>query len=80
MATKSDLIDWVRDALLSNGGAGTIIFVAGHIWANHEQELRNSGPLFFTWQYDMRWAATNLRKRGLMVSAENDRRGKWTLR
>jgi hypothetical protein len=79
MATKGDLVDWVREALNSSGGAGTILYVAKHIWQHHEQELRES-DLFYTWHYDMRWAATELRKRGIMVAAEDDRRGKWTLK
>ncbi|CAM5512426.1 hypothetical protein MAUB1S_08553 [Mycolicibacterium aubagnense] len=79
MATKGDLVEWVRDALVAAGGGATILFVAKHIWEHHESELR-ANDLFFTWHYDMRWAATELRKRGVMVAAEDDRRGKWTLR
>ncbi|MBO6724727.1 MAG: hypothetical protein JJ911_03575 [Rhizobiaceae bacterium] len=79
MATKGDLVDWVHDALVAAGGAATIIFVAEHIWKNHRTELEQN-DLFYTWQYDMRWAATELRKRGVMVAASDDRRGKWTLK
>ena len=80
MATKGDLVDWVLEALKSASGSGTLLYVAKHIWENHEEELRASGTLFYTWQYDMRWAATELRRRSVMVSAEEDRRGKWTLK
>ena len=80
MVTKGDLVDWVVEALKSAGNSGSLLYVAKHIWANHEQELKTSGNLFYTWQYDMRWAATELRRRGVMVSAEEDRRGKWTLK
>ncbi len=72
MADKSDLKTWVVDALEATGGTSTIVEVARHIWDHHEQELRRSGDLFFTWQYDMRWAATALRKEGKMGSG-------WTL-
>ena len=79
MATKGDLVDWVRDALKSAGGTATILYVAKYIWKHHENELKQT-DLFYTWHYDMRWAATELRKKGVMVSAEEDRRGKWTLK
>ena len=78
MATKGDLTDWVIEALTANNGTASILFVAQHIWSHHESELRES-DLFFSWQYDMRWAATELRKKGRLVAASDDRRGKWTL-
>ena len=78
MATTGDLTDWVIEALKANNGTASILFVAQHIWSHHESELRES-DLFFSWQYDMRWAATELRKKGRLVAASDDRRGKWTL-
>lgn len=80
MASKSDLVDWVRAALQAAGGSASLLLVAQYIWKHHEDDLRESGNLFYTWQYDMRWAATELRRRGVMVAAEDDRRGKWTLK
>jgi hypothetical protein len=53
MATKYDLQQWVEDALRSLGGSGTVVDVAREIWNEHEEELRDSGDLFYTWQYDM---------------------------
>lgn len=64
MADKSNLKQWVYEAVLANGGRSSIVEVAMYIWDNHEQELRQSGNLFYTWQYDMRWAATMLRRDG----------------
>ncbi|WP_026060530.1 hypothetical protein [Pseudaminobacter salicylatoxidans] len=75
MATKADLVDWVVAALKAAGGSASILYVAKHIWEQHQNELKEN-DLFFTWHYDMRWAATELRKRGTMVAAEDDRRGK----
>lgn len=80
MASKADLVDWVNEALTNAGGTASLLYVAKHIWDHREKELRDSGNLFYTWQYDMRWAATELRRRGVMVAAEDDRRGKWTLK
>lgn len=57
---------WIIDALNSlEGGSGTIVQIAKHIWDNHKGDLENSETLFFTWQYQMRWAGqrlVNLRK------------------
>lgn len=69
MAEKHDLQRWIVDALRAANGSCGLVEVARHIWANHEEELRSSGPLFFTWQYDMRWAATALRRSGAMLPA-----------
>ncbi|CUW45217.1 hypothetical protein B3286c2_0331 [Brucella vulpis] len=79
MATKGDLVDWVQAALKSAGGTANILYVAQYIWNNHRKQLEEN-DLFYTWQYDMRWAATELRKRGMMVPAEDDYRGRWTLK
>ena len=62
MANRSDLEGWVLDAIARNGGEASVLEVAKDIWTNHEAELKASGDLFYTWQYDMRWAADRLRK------------------
>ena len=79
MVKKSDLDDWVHDALSELGGHGTIVDVCKHIWKHHERELRDSGELFYTWQYDMRWAADHLRGAEIMKPATASPRGIWEL-
>jgi hypothetical protein len=79
MATKHDLRDWVHQALSSLSGRGSIPQVAQKIWEAHEKELRSSGDLFYTWQYDMRWAANRLRHSGVMKSASVSPSGVWEL-
>jgi hypothetical protein len=79
MATKHDLRDWVREALEALGGSGTVVQVAREIWQRHEADLRSSGNLFYTWQYDMRWAAQSLRDDGEAKSAKDARPGLWEL-
>jgi hypothetical protein len=73
------LRQWVKDALAALGGSGTVVDVAAEIWKHHESELRASGELFYTWQYDMRWAAQLLRDAGVAQSASDRRRGVWEL-
>lgn len=79
MAKQEDLQDWVVAALKDHAGSADIVQVAEHIWAHHEKELRASGVLFFTWQYDMRWACTRLRKRNIVEAAEVSKKGEWRL-
>lgn len=79
LASREELQTWVIDALRFHGGVGTVVQVAKHIWQNHETELRNSGDLFYTWQYDMRWACTRLRERKIVQPAEISEKGQWKL-
>lgn len=79
MATKLDLQDWVAEALCNLGGSARLIDVAKQIWLKHEIELRASGDLFFTWQYDMRWAANQLRRTHVMRNADDSPTGIWEL-
>lgn len=80
MATRTELQDWVIEALKAKGGAASIVEVAKYIWQHHESELKASGDLFYTWQYDMRWACTKLRERNVVEAAEVSDRGEWRLR
>ena len=79
MASRSDLQDWVVQAIKFHGGKASIVQAANHIWQHHESELRSSGDLFYTWQYDMRWACTRLRERKIVQPAETSERGEWKL-
>lgn len=79
MAERNDLKVWVVEALRQLGGAGTIVQVCQRVWQMHESELRASGDLFFTWQYDIRWAAQYLRNVGVLVAVDNSRTKDWTL-
>ena len=77
MANRTDLTSWVLAAINDNGGKAKIVTVANHIWQHHERDLRDSGDLFFTWQYDMRWAAQKLRNQGKLVAANQAPKGIW---
>ena len=77
MTTKDDLKVWILEALHRFGGKAWLIDVAEFVWDNHEAELKQNRNLFFRWQYVMRWAATELRKEGLMK--DNKRTEPWEL-
>ena len=51
-ATRESLQGWLVDALKAHGGSATIVEVCQHVWTRHEDDLRMSGNLFYTWQYD----------------------------
>lgn len=79
MASKNDLPAWVHDALKTHRGSAHLVEVAKHIWIHHEPELKASGNLLFTWQYDMRWAANKLRRDGRMKPVSDSPKGVWEL-
>ena len=79
MATKHDLVDWLHEALRGLEGRGRISELCRYVWEHHEQELRDSGDLFYTWQYDIRWAAYQLRKSKKMKPEVLSPKGIWEL-
>ena len=79
MASKHDLGDWLVAALRDRGGSARIADICGYVWDHHEEDLRQSGDLFFTWQYDIRWAATNLRQARILRPAASSPKGVWEL-
>jgi hypothetical protein len=79
MATKTDLEGWVVDSLRRLGGSASLVEVCRDVWQTHEADLRMSGDLFYTWQYDIRWAAQKLRDTGVLKPDEEAPRGTWQL-
>ncbi len=78
MAGRDVLMDWVEEALIALNGSASLLDVAKKIWDLHEADLINT-ELFYTWQYDYRWAATKLREKGIMKSREDSPKGIWEL-
>jgi hypothetical protein len=79
MATREDLEPWLVDALMALGGSGSIVEVCKHVWEHNESELKGSGNLLYTWQYDIRWAANRLRRKQIMKSVEESSPNVWEL-
>lgn len=79
MTDRKVLQGFVVEALHALGGQGTPLAVCKHVWKTRENELRASGDLFFTWQYDIRWAAQQLRIDGTLEPVSGDRRAPWRL-
>lgn len=72
-------MDWVVEALERLGGQGTVLEVSREVWELHEEDLRGSGNLFYTWQYDIRWAAQKLRHAGRLAPAPHGGKQPWCL-
>lgn len=77
--TRSDLKDAVPEGVRSYRGKASIRQVAKYIWDNHARDLQGSPAILYTWQYDMRWAATKLRHEGVFKPADKCEKGIWEL-
>jgi len=76
---KEVLQEWLIESLRKLNGSANIVEVCKSIWNLHEDDLRRSGDLFYTWQYDVRWAANVLRTQGVMKSVALSPKGRWEL-
>jgi hypothetical protein len=79
VASREEMKPWIIAALDSLGGRAWPSDVARYIWHNYEAEIRSSGPLLYTWQYDTRWAAMSLRKAGRLKAVNGRRDLPWEL-
>ena len=79
MASRNDMKIWVAAALVSMGGKGWPKDVAKYIWDNYEVQIKLSGSLLYTWQYDARWAATAMRKEGVLKAVHGKTNKPWEL-
>lgn len=67
--TRQDLPDLLYKTIKLLGGKDIMINIFQKFWKLHAEELKQSGDLFYTWKYDIRWAATKLRNQKRMKSA-----------
>ena len=76
---REDLPDILYDSIKILGGKASIVEICKYIWHNNQHDLMNSGDLFYTWQYDIRWAATELRKSKRLKAADQSPKGIWEI-
>ena len=76
---KEDLPDKLIEVLKALGGRGTILEICKKFWEINGKYLDERNDLFYTWQYDIRWAATELRKQKIMKSKDVSPKGIWEL-
>tara|TARA_X000000950_G_scaffold33062_1_gene35515 strand:- start:142 stop:393 length:252 start_codon:yes stop_codon:yes gene_type:complete len=79
MVTREKLKDWILLCLKVNGGKAWPKDVSKYIWEEYEQDLKASGSLLCTWQYDVRWAAQKLRHDGILKPVNGRRDLPWEL-
>lgn len=79
MTTRDDLEGWLESALKNLGRKGKIVEICKVVWTQHQADLESSGDLFYTWQYDIRWAAKRLRDKKIMKSVEASPKNLWEL-
>ena len=80
MTYRETLQTWVWNALDELGGRGTVVEVAKKIWIKHETDLKSAGDAFYSWQYDMRWAAQKLRENGKIGFRKVGKLNKWYIK
>ena len=76
-ASRNDLMKWVEQSLRKRDGVAKIVDIARDIHEAHADELKAAGDLFYTWQYDMRWAGLKLSKAGKVALSNKAGRGRW---
>lgn len=79
MANREDLQEWVIEAIRAHGGQARIVEICKHIWRQHQDDLRSSRDLLYTWQYDVRWAGQKLRDRGVLKPVKGKKNLPWEL-
>jgi len=79
MITKTILGQLIIEALESNSGSASIVKICQYIWQNYESDLRDYGDLFYTWQYDLRWASQRLCKEGIIEKLPQGNMSIWKL-
>lgn len=77
---RERFLELVQEAINSCGGEATIVETCRYIWDHHEAELRKSGDHFYTWQYEVRWAANRLKRQDILEYGRRGRNNLWILR
>lgn len=78
MITRKDFEDWVFEAIESAGGSASIIQTSKYIWEKYRSVIEPTRYLY-SWQYDLRWAATSLRRQGILKDISISPKGIWEI-
>lgn len=74
-----DLDNAIIAALKYHEGEAHYIDIAKYIWENYESDLRNSGSLFYTWQYRMMNESANYLRETGKITRHTGTKGYWKL-
>ena len=77
---RKDLTEILEEALVSLGGKGRIVEICEYIWNKYQEELFDSGDIFYTWQYDLRMSAKEtLKAEGKVITLKDGKKSVWKL-
>lgn len=68
--TRNELPKILCEILKGFGGRAKMMDVFKEFWRLYGNKMSPSEDIFYTWNYDIRWAATKLRKNGIMRQAK----------
>lgn len=68
---RNDLPDLLYKTISSLGGKASMMDIFREFWRLYISKLSPTDDMFYTWNYDIRWAATKLRKEGRMKPAHS---------
>lgn len=68
--TRKDLPNILYQILDELGGRAKMMDVFKSFWTKYKNVLKETDDIFYTWNYDIRWAATQLRKENRMKPAK----------
>jgi len=77
---KHDFKAWVAEALRGANGSATLAQLNKAVWLRHGSSFVVDDELLYSWQYETKRAAEQLRKEGAVLPANESPRGVWTLR
>lgn len=66
IAKRKQLAIWILEALTKEAPLDNLA-IAKALWSKHNNKIRSDERFTFTWQYDMRWALTDLKQKGAVV-------------
>ena len=67
--TRKDLPEILYELIKELGGKAKMMEIFKVFWQKYKNQLNETEDLFYTWNYDIRWAATQLRKQKRMKPA-----------
>lgn len=79
IVTRESMKQWIIECLREHGGSAWSREVSKYVWDRYEAELRDSGDMLYTWQYDIRWAAQQLRNEDTLKPVNRRRDLPWEL-
>lgn len=77
MVTREDIKQWIILCLQEGNGSAWPREFSKYSWNNYESELKAYGDVLYTWQYDIRWAAQQLRYNGILKPVNRRRDLPW---